>query len=159
MKRSFFPFILLFCFALNSSAQKLSRQEGLFINRCIDEYLSKTDYVYDKPRKSEFILLLITIDSVGSPSSINLLSDEQNRDTTYTLLKMLTPAVFKNKQFKGCSGKVIAVPIISIVNEINSTYVRKMYQVGDETISAQKGYILNRPYFYRVVENEYQKKE
>ncbi len=160
MNKKIFSLILFISgFTFFSNAQKLSQQEGLFINRSIDEFLSKTDYVLDKPRKSEFILVLIAIDSVGNPEKINLLSDESNRDTTYTLLRSLTPAAFKNKQFKGCMGKIIAVPVISIVNEPNSTYIRKMYKDGDTVIHIYKNYILNRPYFYRIPENEYRKKD
>jgi hypothetical protein len=74
-------------------------------------------------RASEFLICLFQIDSSGRVSSIDLMSDGKNRDSTYSYLSNLRPELFKDWKSPNVKGKVIIMSVVSRSNGKGPGYI------------------------------------
>lgn len=82
----------------------------------LDGLIQEFMYKHDKKtstRKEEYILLFLEIDSAGKVTTINMMTDEKNRDFTYEAIKTITPEVLKEWTSKQYNDKVIIFAITS----------------------------------------------
>ena len=146
-------------FSLN--AQSLSTTDFLHIQRTIDTFTQRRDRTPDAvPKKPEFILLVMQLDSNGVINNINMMADEKRRDKLYPILRELTPAVFHKRVFANCANKVIIVPFASYSSITPADYhidsllkgLRITREDGDIIITRAVGYVLSEiPYGELIV--------
>ena len=103
------------------SKKDLGRLQGIFF-----DFLGKYDKDTRLDRKSEFIIGLFEIDSSGQVCEIDMLADDRNRDTMYSILKRMSPDVFKGWSAEKCKAKIIMVPFLSLAPERRPAYTEKI---------------------------------
>ena len=99
--------------SIGSSGQSLTNAQIYSLNRIIEKFVLKRDSVQEV-RKSEFIIISLETDSAGHVSKIRLISDEQNRDRSYTILATMQSNEFDEWDASTCANKIILIPFYSL---------------------------------------------
>ena len=120
--------LLILVFAISTivgKSQSLTSNDLKSIHTTIETKLIDLD---DAPstRPSEFILLIIEIDSAGKANKMHVLADENNKGATYSIANKLTIEIFKKYTFIKCRNKTITIPIVSLTPGRHPNYVEKL---------------------------------
>jgi hypothetical protein len=96
----------------------------------VQEYMNEADpQCYD--RQTEFIVLFIKVDHNGSVIKIDLMGDENNRDSTYIILsKMPSKALRRWEADSLYRNKIIVLPVFSQGLSQNRNYLDEMNGFG-----------------------------
>jgi hypothetical protein len=150
----FFAFILIY---KNSLCQNLSTTKEAQLQTIIYNffYHSRTESVMLANNRSgansEAIICLLKIDSTGTVKSVHLLSEENNRDSAYEILKALNPLHFKSWKEEKCAGKTIVIPIFldtgtNVPMYINDIMGYQLFKRGEtENVIVIKGIVFGWP--------------
>jgi hypothetical protein len=115
MKKIFFHFIICQFIVLSGSSQSLTKKEVYDVQNILVKLLEKRDAKpkQDVSRKPELIIVFLETDSNGRVNNIHLLSDEKNKDSTFSILSNLIIDDFKEWRSTTCKGKIITIPLSS----------------------------------------------
>lgn len=130
MKYKRILFVISCVLLINSAfSQSLNINDIQYLHSTIGIFLSDNEKFLERKRPSEFILCLITIDSMGSVNNINLIGDDKNKDSIYSFLTRLTPSHFGNWKANKCKGKIIIIPILSLGEESGPQYIKALKEL------------------------------
>jgi hypothetical protein len=122
MKRLLLAMGLVFCIAGKGQALNTNQLQSLYstITLFILDHESKKE---PGKRSSEFMFCIIGIDSGGKISTINILAEEKNKESTYRYLNQMMPRDFEKLRLPGCRGKIIMVPLVSLTGGETHSYI------------------------------------
>lgn len=122
-----FMLLSLACW-INVSAisQSLNNKDIIYLRLTVSNFLAKKETMKEnEERKSEFLTLLIQIDSTGNVSDLKIIADPMNLDSTYEYLGELRPSHFSDWKCNLCKGKTIMMPIASFSQSGKPEYVNR----------------------------------
>jgi hypothetical protein len=130
------------CFAQCMTAKEANQLEGV-IHNFFDSPDWEKRIAHNKPgARSEAFICLLSIDSNGKVTAVNLLADEKNRDSAFAIFSKLEPKHFKDWQAKSCKNKTVIVPIALLTSSEKPKYVKDLMSA---LRSAEgKNYIITR---------------
>jgi hypothetical protein len=108
--------IIAIVFSLNSYSQSLTKREIYNLDSIILHYLQSADTldVYHESRKSSMVLITLETNLAGKVSNIKLLVDAGNIDSSYKILKKITPEDFRNWKSKSAKQKTLIIPFFTL---------------------------------------------
>lgn len=118
---------LFILFNFRGLTQSLTNDELHLLHSTISLFIQNHEPKSDfKERNSEFIFCILSINVNGKIERIQLLSDENNKDSTYKYLTQLQINDFHEAIFENCKSKTIMIPIISFSSSDNSIYIQSI---------------------------------
>lgn len=150
--RIFILFVFTFLYSSIYSQVTIDK-ESMTLYNCINGFLTKADK-YSENRKSEAILMLLEVDSNGSISKIHLLADNNNIDSSYSILTRMKPENFTPEQFGKWKNKIINLPVYSLTGiNHDSTGKRILTYVENSIIHHSTPFesrrsVMPRPVYY-----------
>jgi len=124
MKKILVFVAIIFCSAICFS-QSLSRNDFVDLAIKIDSFVSIKDSVYDAKCSSQFVYVLIRINSKGTIDKLDLSGIRS--DTIYEILQSLKPSDLKEWQCLSCKGKTIVIPLFYISGNDLNDKVKQMF--------------------------------
>ncbi len=121
--------LLLFT-KLNGQTKKrtLTRQEAYSYSNLVGNFLDYNDTGAMAIAKSELVIMLLEMDTIGRLTKIHLLAESQEPKSLYGVLKKMTPAYFNDKRvIYAAREKTIIFPVYSMkYREDKDNYLDKM---------------------------------
>ncbi len=119
--------MLIFTIAISAVcfSQSLSRNELVRLGYRVESFILKQDSIYDAKRTSQFIYVMVSIDSNGTINKLDL--SGVKADTIYQILSRLIPADLTDWKCLKCKGKTIVIPLFYFAGSDTNDNVRQMF--------------------------------
>jgi len=138
--------LLLVITVLNCKGQDQVERDIKALHNIVDGFLQKTDD-YCVGRKSEVILMILEMDSIGAVREIHLLADNKNIDSSYLILATMKSTDFGDVKFISWKNKTVNL----IVYSLSSVgYVDKSV-INFQSIVQRRQAVMVRPLYYGVL--------
>lgn len=134
--------VVLLSFACKSQSFLEKDINGL--HTIIYKFIEKRDAFY-KGRKSEFVLMVLEMDTAGLVKDIHLLADKKNVDSSCTILERMIPRDFMGQRFTSWKDKTISLPVYSIASTRN--YVERSVVHFSSTIESKRTLMISPLYY------------
>jgi len=118
--------IALFANSHSCNSQSISKEAVYDLYSIIGIYLIYIDTIpREKSMTSEFLTLLLEVDSSGKINSKHVLSDVKIGSKA-NLFSEMPISIFKDWQSKGASNKIIIIPLLYLSQYKSPGYIKKM---------------------------------